>query len=79
MPSKPSTNESGKKDGVARNCNSEKAMKLTKHGTKLVNLKMIDINYMEWADHFIMIIKTPRCKSLKIYNLGDEEMVMSGG
>lgn len=36
-------------------------------------------DYMEWADHFIMIIKTLRCKPLKIYNLGDEEMVMSGG
>lgn len=55
-----------------------KAWSWPNNGTKLVNLEMIDVNYMEWADHFI-IIKTSRCKSLKIYNLGDEEMVMSGG
>lgn len=50
--SKLSTHESRKKDGIARNCNLEKGMKLT-NGTKLVNLEMIDVDYMEWADHFI--------------------------
>lgn len=77
MPSKPSTNES-RKMMLPGTVILRKAWSWPNNGTKLVNLEMTDINYMEWADHFIMIIKTPRCKSLKIYNLGDEEMVMNG-